>query len=54
MLSFIEIGPWVPEIFEGGFTIYGHSGHLGHVTWFIYIHIGFLFLYVDASYEIWL
>ena len=22
------------------FTIYGHGGHLGHVTWIIYIYIG--------------
>ena len=21
------------------FTIYGHGGHLGHVTWIIYKHI---------------
>ena len=26
------------EYFEG-FTIYGHGGHLGHVTWTIYINI---------------
>ena len=26
------------------FTIYGHGGHLGHVTWIIYIHIGSPFL----------
>ena len=28
------IGPQVPEkkIFEGFVTIYGHGGHLGHVT----------------------
>ena len=33
--SFVEIGPAVPEkkIFEGFFSIYGHGGHLGHVTW---------------------
>ena len=32
--SYVEIGPLVPEkkIFEGFFTIYGHGGHLGHVT----------------------
>ena len=29
--SFVEIGPPVPEKFKG-FTIYGHGGHLGHVT----------------------
>ena len=42
MPSFIEIVPSVPEkkIFEGFFTIYGHGGHLGHVTWNIYINIG--------------
>ena len=32
--SFIEIGPPVPE--KKVFTIYGHNGHLGHVTWTIY------------------
>ena len=26
------------------FTIYGHGGHLGHVTWFIYIQIGSPFI----------
>ena len=26
------------------FTIYGHGGHLGHVTWITYIHIGSHFL----------
>ena len=32
--SFVEIGLLVPEkkIFKGFFTIYGHGGHLGHVT----------------------
>ena len=31
---FVEISLPVPEkkIFEGFFTIYGHGGHLGHVT----------------------
>ena len=31
--SFVEIGPPVQKkkIFKG-FTIYGHGGHLGHVT----------------------
>ena len=30
----MEIGPPVLEkkIFEGVFTIYGHGGHIGHVT----------------------
>ena len=32
--SFVEIGLPVPEkkIFKVFFTIYGHGGHLGHVT----------------------
>ena len=32
--SSVEIGPSVPEKknFEGFFTLYGHGGHLGHVT----------------------
>ena len=31
--SYVEIGPPLPEkIFEGFSTIYGHGGHLGHVT----------------------
>ena len=25
--------------FEGFFNIYGHGGHLGHVTWIIYIYM---------------
>ena len=46
MPSFVEIGPPVPEkkIFEGFFTIYGHGGHLGPVSWIIYIYIGSNFL----------
>ena len=38
--SFIVIGPPVPEkkIFLMVFTVYGHGGHLGHVTWTIYIN----------------
>ena len=24
--------------------MYGHGGHLGHVTWIIYIYIGYAFL----------
>ena len=47
MPSFIEIGPPVSEkkIFEGVFfTIYGYGGHLGHVTWIVYIHVGYPFL----------
>ena len=27
-----------------GLNIYGHDGHVGHVTWIIYILIGFLFI----------
>ena len=32
--SFVEMGPPVSEkkSFEGFFTLYGHGGHLGHVT----------------------
>ena len=45
MPSFIEINILVSEkkIYEG-FTIYGHGGHLGHVTCIINIYIGFPFL----------
>ena len=45
MPSFFEIDPPVLEkkIFEG-FLPYGHCGHLGHVTWIIYIHIDYPFL----------
>ena len=45
MPSFIGIGPPVLEkIFLRVFTIYGHDGHVGHVTRIIYIHIGYSFL----------
>ena len=46
MPSFIEIGPTATEkkIFEGFLPYMGHGGHLGHVTWIIYIHIGYPFL----------
>ena len=45
MPSFVEIYPPVlKKIFFRVFSIYGHGrpigGHLGHVTWIIYIHIG--------------
>ena len=41
MPSFVENSKPVPEtILEVFFTIYGHGGHLGLVTWIIYIHIG--------------
>ena len=44
----MEIGPLVLEkIFEGVFfTIYGHGGHLGHVTRILLTN--FLFLYLKA------
>ena len=32
------------EDFNKVFTIYGHGGHLGHVTWTIYIYIDSPFL----------
>ena len=32
------------EDFWRVFTIYGHDGHLGHVTWIFYIHICYPFL----------
>ena len=32
------------EDFWRVFTIYGNGGHLGHVTWIIYIHISSPFL----------
>ena len=39
MPSFKIIGLPVPEKkFLKVFTIYGHDGHLGHVTWTVYIH----------------
>ena len=45
MPSFFEIDPPVLEkkIFEG-FLPYMGIGHLGHVTWIIYIHIDYPFL----------
>ena len=48
MQSFVEIGSPVLDKKSLDiirvFTIYGHGGHLGHVTWIIYIHIGSHFL----------
>ena len=39
--SFVEIGPPVlEEKILKVFTIYEHSGHLGHVTWTIYTNFG--------------
>ena len=42
----MEIGLPVPEkkIFEGFFTIYGHGGHLGHVTSIMSSDLDFLVL----------
>ena len=34
------------EDFWRVFTIYGHCGHIGHVTWIIYIHIDNPFLFM--------
>ena len=36
--SFVEIGSLVPEIL-GVLTIYGHGGHLGHVTSIISMYL---------------
>ena len=46
MPSFFEIDPPVLEkkIFEGFLPYMGILGHLGHVTWIIYIHIDYPFL----------
>ena len=56
--SFIKIGPLIPEkdIFKGFYQIYGHGGHLGHLTWAIYtILIRFIqTFYKDTTYKIWL
>ena len=39
--SFVEIGqPVAEKRFLKVFTIYGHGGHLGHVTWTIYTNFG--------------
>ena len=35
------------------FTIYGHVGHLGHVTWTIYLNFRSP-LHMDALHEVWL
>ena len=54
MLSFMIIGLLVllEKIFKG-FTIYGYGGHLGHVTWTIYIKF-LSSLPKEAQHEIWL
>ena len=37
------------------FTIYGHGGHLGHVTWTIYLNVHSLFTRGGGGpHEIWL
>ena len=48
MPSFFEIIPPVPEkkIFGRVYTIYGHGGHLGHVTLIIYIYTDSPILYM--------
>ena len=53
MSSFVEIGPPVLEkkIFDGFYHIYGHGGHLGHVSWIIN---KLVFRPTDVSYKIWL
>ena len=38
--SFLKIGPPVLEKIFEGFLPYGCGGHLGHVTWTIYINFG--------------
>ena len=46
MPSFFEIDPPVLEkkIFERFLPYMGIAGHLGHVTWIIYIYIDYPFL----------
>ena len=50
MSSFVEIGQLVPEkeILKDFLNIYWHGGHLGNVTWIIYIYmyIGSPFLHL--------
>ena len=41
MPSFFEIDP---PVLEKKIFVYGHRGHLGHVTWIIYIYIDYPFL----------
>ena len=47
--SLIEISPPIPEklIFKGFYNIYGHGGHLGHVTWTIYTNFSSPFLRIS-------
>ena len=50
MPSLVEIGLPVPEkIFKGFFTIYGHGGHLCHVT--SIISSDFHFLVPESFYK---
>ena len=46
MPSFVEIDPSVLEkrIFEDFYHIWASGGHLSHVTWISYLHIGSPFL----------
>ena len=39
------------EDFLRVFTIYGHGGHLGHMTQFIYIHIGSPCLHIKFGFD---
>ena len=50
--KFLEIGPPVPEkkFFLRFLTIYGHGGHLGHVTWTIYINFSSPFLMLHMKF----
>ena len=36
----------------GGFTLYGHDGHLGQVKWILILVL--VHLPIDVSYKIWL
>ena len=53
MQSFVEIGSQGSgeEDILRVFTIYGHGGHLGPVTWIIYIHIGSHFLHIKFGFD---
>ena len=42
--SFVEIRPPVQKKIFKGFTIYGHGGHLGHVTSIMSLDFHFLVL----------
>ena len=54
MSSFKIIGlPVLENFFLKALTIYGHGGHLGHVTWIIYTNFGSPFPR-GAQHKIWL